>query len=235
MLPKIDQPLFDLKVPSTGETVMFRPFLVKEEKLLLIAQESGNDTDMIRAIKQIVNNCIQDEGFKIDRCTTFDLEYMFLKIRAKSVNNIITVSYRDNEDGKVRDFEINLDHIEIEMPKNVEKNVKVGKNVGITMKYPPASIIDQIREFENEVDLMTFFIVNCIDTIYDDEEIHHSYDHTYEELAEFLDSLPVDAFDKIKDFFQTMPNLQYKIEYDNDNGNKRTIELNNIKDFFMWG
>jgi hypothetical protein len=103
------------------------------------------------------------------------------------------------------------------------------------MKYPPASIIDQIREFENEVDLMTFFIVNCIDTIYDEEEIHHSYDYTYEELAEFLDSLPVDAFDKIKDFFQTMPNLQYKIEYDNDNGNKRTIELNNIKDFFMWG
>lgn len=235
MLPKIDQPLFDLTIPSSGAKVEFRPFLVKEEKLLLIAQESNSDTDMIRAMKQVVNNCVQDADFNIDRITTFDLEYMFLKIRARSVNNIITVSYRDNEDNQIYKFEIDLDAIELEMPKDVNKTVKVGTNIGITMKYPSASIVDKIREFENEIDLMTFFIVNCIDTIYDEEEVYDAKDHSDEELAKFLDELPVEAFDKIKDFFETMPKLYHKLEYVNKEGNKRTIELKNIKDFFMWG
>lgn len=234
-LPKIDQPTFDLTIPSTGKKVLFRPFLVKEEKLLLIAQESDSDVDMIRAMKQVVNNCVVDADFDINRITTFDLEYMFLKIRARSVNNIITVSYRDNEDEQIYEFEIDLDGLELEMPKDVEKVVKVGTNVGITMKYPSASIIEKIREFENEVDLMTFFIINCIDTIYSDEEVFDARDHSDEELAQFLDNLPVDAFDKIKDFFETMPKLYHKLEYTNKNGNVRKIELKNIKDFFMWG
>lgn len=235
MLPKIQQPLFDLVIPSTEEKVMFRPFLVKEEKILLIAQEANSDVDMIRAMKQVVNNCVQDASFNIERITTFDLEYMFIKIRAKSINNIVTVSYRDNEDHEIYEFQIDLDEIELEMPKDVEKNVKVGTNVGLTMKYPGANLVDKLREFDNEVDLMTFFIANCIDTIYNDEEIFDARDHTEEELSEFLDELPVEAFDKIKDFFNAMPKLYHKLEYTNKLGNVRMIELKNIKDFFMWG
>lgn len=234
-LPRVDQPLFELTVPSTGQKVLFRSFLVKEEKILLVAQESNSDVDMIRAMKQVVNNCVQDASFDIDRIATFDLEYMFLKIRAKSVNNIIKVSYRDNEDGEVYEFEIDLDKIELEMPENVEKNLKVGKNVGITMKYPPSSIVEKMREFDNEIDLMTFFVINCIDTIYDEDTIYDTKEYTEEQLTEFLDSLPVEAFDKIKDFFETTPKLYHKLEYKNKNGNDRVIELKNIKDFFMWG
>jgi len=170
-LPKIDQPLFDVIVPSSGKKILFRPFLVKEEKILLISQQGGEDTDVIRAIKQILRLCVQDEDFNVDNLTTFDLEYLFLKLRAKSVNNIVKLSYRDNEDDKVYDFELNLDSIEVEMPEGVDSTIKLSDTISMIMKYPSASITDKITQFDNEVDLMTFFIINCIDTIMTDEEI----------------------------------------------------------------
>jgi hypothetical protein len=172
-LPKINQPIFDMVIPSSKKTVEFRPFLVKEEKILLIAQQGGNDGEIIRAVKQILNNCILTTGFNIDDLTTFDLEYMFLKLRARSVNNIVKLSYRDTEDDEVYDFELDLDKIEITYPEDAaDPNIPITDNVGMTMKYPSASITDKMGTFENEVELMTFFIVNCIDTIYDEEEVY---------------------------------------------------------------
>lgn len=233
-LPKIDQPLFDMTVPSTGKKITFRPFLVKEEKILLIAQQSGNDTEIIRAMKQILSNCIQ-EDLDIDSLAIFDLEYMFLKLRSKSVNNVVKLSYRDNEDDKVYDFEIDLDMIEIEMPDKINSKIEITDKVGLTMKYPTASITDRMREFDNEVDLMTFFIVNCIDTIYDEDNLYVTDDFSEEEIAEFLDGLDVKTFEKIREFFESIPRLQHKIEYKNSFENNRTIELTSLKDFFMWG
>lgn len=233
-LPKIDQPLFDVIVPSTGKKIVFRPFLVKEEKLLLISQQGGEDTEVIRAIKQILNLCVQDEDFNVDALTTFDLEYLFLKLRAKSVNNIVKLSYRDNEDGKIYNFELNLDSIEIEMPNDINATIQVSEGVSMVMKYPSASITDKISQFDNEVDLMTFFIVNCIDTILTADEIFAATDYTDKELEEFLDQLPVNSFETIREFFEKMPKLYHKIEYTNELGNNRSIELNNLKDFFMW-
>lgn len=233
-LPKIDQPLFDMTVPSTGKKITFRPFLVKEEKILLIAQQSGNDTEIIRAMKQILSNCIQ-EDLDIDSLAIFDLEYMFLKLRSKSVNNVVKLSYRDNEDDKVYDFEIDLDTIEIEMPDKINSKIEITDKVGLTMKYPTASITDRMREFDNEVDLMTFFIVNCIDTIYDEDNLYVTDDFSEEEIAEFLDGLDVKTFEKIREFFESIPRLQHKIEYKNSFENNRTIELTSLKDFFMWG
>lgn len=233
-LPKIEQPLFDMIIPSTGKKIIFRPFLVKEEKILLIAQQSGNDTDIIRAIKQILNNCIQDD-IDLDSLAIFDLEYMFLKLRAKSVNNVVKLSYRDTEDEQVYDFELDLDSIEIEMPENINSKIEITENVGMTMKYPSASITDRMKEFENEVDLMTFFIVNCIDTIYDEENVYVADDFNDKEISEFLDGLDVKTFEKIREFFENVPRLQHFIEYNNSLGNKRTIELSSLKDFFMWG
>lgn len=233
-LPKIDQPLFDVKIPSTGQTVTFRPFLVKEEKILLIAQQSGNDTEIIRSIKQILNNCIQDH-IDIDSLAVFDLEYLFLKLRAKSVNNIVKLSYRDTQDDQIYNFEVDLDTIEVEMPNSVNSKIEINKNVGMTMKYPTADITDKMGEFENEVQLMTFFIVNCIDTIYDEDSVYPATDYSEEEITEFLDNLDVATFDKIRNFFESIPKLYHKIEYENSVGNKREIELTNLKDFFMWG
>jgi len=233
-LPKIDQPLFDVIVPSNGKKIMFRPFLVKEEKLLLISQQGGEDTEVIRAIKQILRLCVQDEDFNVDTLTTFDLEYLFLKLRAKSVNNIVKLSYRDNEDGKIYNFELDLDTIEVEMPKDVNATIEVAEGISMVMKYPSASITDKIQQFDNEVDLMTFFIINCIDTIMTPEEIFSASDYSDGELEEFLDQLPVTSFETIREFFEKMPKLYHKIEYTNEQGNIRSIELNNLKDFFMW-
>ena len=233
-LPKIDQPLFEVKIPSSGNKVLFRPFLVKEEKLLLISQQGGEDSEVIRAIKQILRLCVQDEAFDVDKLTTFDLEYMFLKLRAKSVNNIVKLSYRDHEDDKVYDFELDLDTIEVDIPKDVDSTIKLNDSISMIMKYPSASITDRIQQFDNEVDLMTFFIVNCIDTILTSEEIFPASDYNQSELEEFLDQLPVASFEKIREFFEKMPRLYHKIEYKNAEGNDRSIELTNLKDFFMW-
>jgi hypothetical protein len=233
-LPKIDQPLFDVVIPSTQQKVIFRPFLVKEEKILLIAQQSKNDTEIIRAIKQILMNCIQDP-VDIDSLAVFDLEYLFLKLRSKSVNNIVKLSYRDTEDDIIYDFEVNLDDLEIEMPEKINSKIEINENVGMIMKYPTADITDKMGEFENEVELMTFFIINCIDTIYDEENVYNISDYSQSEITEFLDNLDVSTFDKIRNFFENIPKLYHKIEYENSLGSKREIELTNLKDFFMWG
>jgi len=232
-LPKIDQPLFDVTVPSTGKKLQFRPFLVKEEKILLVAQSSGVDTDIVRAIKQILQLCIVDE-INVDNFTTFDLEYLFLKLRAKSVNNVVKLSYRDNEDDKVYDFEVDLDTVEVEMPDDIDPKIQITDKIGMTMKYPSASITERLREFENEVDLMTFFIINCIDTIYTEEEVFMASDYDESELEEFLDGLSIQAFEKVREFFEKLPKLYHKIEYKNSLGNTRVIELSTVRDFFMW-
>lgn len=233
-LPKIDQPLFDMTIPSTGKKIVFRPFLVKEEKILLIAQQSGNDSEIIRAIKQILNNCIQDE-IDLDTFAIFDLEYAFLKLRAKSVNNVVKLAYRDTEDDEVYNFELDLDAIEIKMPEKINSKIVITDEVGMTMKYPSASITDKMTNFDNEVDLMTFFIINCIDTIYDEENVYVADDFSGEEISEFLDGLDVKSFEKIREFFESVPRLYHKIEYTNSIGNERSIELTSLKDFFMWG
>jgi hypothetical protein len=233
-LPKIDQPLFDMVIPSTGKKITFRPFLVKEEKILLIAQQSGNDSEIIRAIKQILNNCIQDD-LDLDTLAIFDLEYAFLKLRAKSVNNVVKLAYRDTEDDEVYNFELDLDTIEIEMPQNINSKIEITDSVGMTMRYPSASITDSMGDFDNEVDLMTFFIVNCIDTIYDEDNVYIANDFSEEEISEFLDGLDVKTFEKIREFFENVPRLYHKIEYTNKAENLRSIELTSLKDFFMWG
>lgn len=233
-LPKIDQPIFDMTIPSIGKNITFRPFLVKEEKVLLIAQQSGNDTEVIRAIKQILNNCILID-IDLDSLAIFDIEYMFLKLRSKSVNNIVKLSYRDTEDGEVYDFELDLDSIEVTMPDAINSKIEINENVGMTMKYPSASITDRMKDFDNEVDLMTFFIINCIDTIYDEENVYVASDFTEEEISEFLDGLNVKSFEKIREFFESIPRLYHKIEYKNSIGSDRSIELTSLKDFFMWG
>lgn len=233
-LPKIQQPLFELTVPSTGKQIQFRPFVVREEKLLLIAQQSEDDKDVIRAIKQIINNCVVTD-IDVDTLATFDLEYIFLKIRAKSVNNVVKLSYRDNEDDNLYEFELNLDEVEITQSRKADKKIKISDDVGIVMRYPQASITEEMGDFDNEVDLMMFFVKKCIETIYDDENVYPASEATDKELEEFIDSLDVTTFDKIKEFFESMPKLYHKFEYTNELGNSRTIELTTLRDFFTWG
>jgi len=233
-LPKIQKPLFDLFVPSMNKSVRARPFVVREEKILLTAQQSGNEKDIVLAIKQVLNNCIVDE-FNVDDLATFDLEYMFLKLRSRSVSNVIDVSYRDNEDDKVYDFQIDLDEVELKIEKDISNIIKVTDTIGIKMKYPSVTILDNVPETDNTSDIVDYLIKSCVDQIFDEDSVYPASDHTDEELNEFLDSIDIETFNKIRDFFENLPQMYHKLEYTNSNGNVRTIELTTLSDFFIWG
>jgi hypothetical protein len=197
MLPKISHPTYELKIPSTGKKVTFRPFLVKEEKLLLIAKQSNDSIDMMRAIKQVINNCCVESSFNVNALTIFDIEFLFLRIRACSVNNIAKVAYRDNEDQQVYNFDIDLNTLEVKFPENIEKNVKITNQSGIIMRHPPASIFDDKNFFQtNKEDTFYELTTKCLDKIYEGDAIYDVSDYTKEQVEEFLDNLNVKTYQK---------------------------------------
>jgi hypothetical protein len=234
-LPKTKHPLFDIKIPSTGKPVSFRPFLVKEEKLLLMAKASEDPTDIFKAIKQVINNCAMDKGFDIDKLAIFDLEYVFIRLRAISVNNIVKVSYRDNEDDKIYDFEINLNTVEVVFPEKISKNIKISDTIGMTMKYPPASIFDDKEYFKSGDNAFYELVIRCIDMIYDGDEVYDVANVTKEELENFLDDVGINSYQEIIKFMENTPKIVHVLKYKNANGNDRIITLNTITDFFMLG
>jgi len=234
-LPKIDTPIFEMTIPSQDKTIKFRPFLVKEEKILLIAQQSDSDKDIILAIKQILNNCIIDSDFDVDSLATFDLEYMFLKLRARSVNNVIEVSYRDIEDDKVYTFEIDLDEVEIQKTETQSNKIKINDEIGMIMKYPSVQTINNIPENVTGTDVVEYLVRSCIDKIYDEDNVYIISEEPEEEVQAFIDNLDVETYDKIRQFFSDLPKMYHKIEYKNSLGNDRSIELTSLRDFFTWG
>lgn len=234
-LPKIDKPLFEMLLPSQNKMVKFRPFVVREEKILLMAQQSGSEKDILLAVKQVLQNCAQDPSFDVDDLAVFDLEYMFLKLRAKSVNNIIEVSYRDLEDEKVYDFQIDLDEVEMLQTPDISNKIKVTDDIGIVMKYPSVTILDDIPEDISTPDLVELLVRKCIDSIYDAENVYPISEHTEEELNEFIEGLDLETFGRIKEFFDNLPKMHYSVEYENSLGNKRSVELTTLSDFFTWG
>jgi hypothetical protein len=233
-LPKIMYPQFDVLVPSQGKKYKFRQFLVKEEKILLVAKTSSEDNDILTAIKQVVQNCSLDDSFNADTIAVFDLEYIFLKLRGLSVGNIIKLSYKDFEDEKVYDFDVNLDEINIEMPKDISNKISIFDKNGLIMKYPSASIYSD-KEFLSSTpeDAAIELIVRCIDKIYDPESVYEAKNFTREELIEFVNNIDVKAFEKINEFLSTAPKLKHTINYKNSLGNDRKIELSSLNDFFM--
>ncbi len=235
MLPKIDRPLVEILVPSVKKNYKFRPFTVKEEKILLMAQTERDEKNIILAIKQVINNCCQESNFDVDKLATFDLEYLFLKLRARSINNVIEVSYRDNEDDKVYDFEINLDEVEMLQNADAPNTIAVNDTVGIKMKFPSVNIIDDAPTDASAGDIVEYLIRNCVDSIYDEENVYPASDYTPQELSEWIDNLDIETFNKIRAFFDNLPQMYYKIEYENSLGNKRVIELTTLNDFFTWG
>lgn len=231
-LPKIKHPIFEFVVPSTGKKEPFRPFLVKEEKILLMAKSSEDASDMLRAIKQVVNNCALNKSLDIDKLAIFDIEFLFIKLRSISVNNIVNVAYRDNEDGEIYDFDIDLNTIAVQFPDDINKVIEITDTMGIQMRYPPASIFDD-KDFANSGDDAFYeLIVRCLDMIYDGDDMHNPSNYTKEEIEDFLDDIGIEVFEKIQAFLTNVPKLYYKLEYTNKNGNVRVIELTSLADFF---
>jgi hypothetical protein len=231
-LPQIMFPQFDIVIPSTKKKSKFRQFLVKEEKILLVAKSSDDDNDTLTAIKQVVQNCSLDPAFDANKITIFDLEYIFLKLRALSVNNIVNLSYRDYEDDVVYDFQVNLDDIDVVFPKNVDPKIEIQSGTGIVMRYPPASLYGD-KEFLNSknsdaVDL----IIRCVDKIFDTDTVYDPSSYTKEQLVEFVENLDIKTFEKINEFLSNSPKMTYEIKYKNSLGNNRSIVLNTLNDFF---
>jgi len=200
-----------------------------------MAQQAGQEKDIVLAIKQVLENCVQDPTFDSDDLTTFDLEYMFLKLRARSVNNVIEVSYRDNEDDKVYDFEIDLDTVEMLKPAEINNKIMVNETVGIVMKFPSVKVLENTPENTSAPDLVEYLVRSCIDQIFDEDEVYLASESSEAELQEFIEGLDVQTFQKIREFFDSLPSLYHKLEYTNANGNERVIELKTLSDFFTWG
>ena len=233
-LPKISYPTYTIKVPSTKKNVKFRPFLVKEEKLLLMAKESENNSDILLSIKQIVNNCCLDENFDNEKMTIFDLEYIFIKLRAFSVDNIVKVSYKDEEDGQNYEFEVDLNAVEVEFPEKNENNIKISDTFGILMKYPSASLYED-KDFLNlEKDYLFELIIRCIDKIYEGDNVFEAKNYTMKDLGDFLENLDSKTFVSIQDFLMNSPKLLHVMKYKNSLGNEKEIRLSSLNDFFTF-
>ena len=218
-LPKISTPSYELELPSTGETVNYRPFLVKEEKVLVIALESEDTKQITTAIKNVIKNCVLTKGLKIESLPTFDIEYLFLNIRGKSVGEELEVNIicPDDEETQVP-VTIDLDDIKVEKNEEHTNKVKLDDTLMMEMKYPSLDqFIKNNFDFkdQNAMDQSFELIASCIDKIYSEEEVWATEDCTKKELNEFLESMNSSQFKDIEKFFETMPKLAHKLKVTN--------------------
>jgi hypothetical protein len=218
-LPKISTPIYQLELPSTGETVQYRPFLVKEEKVLVIALESEDTKQITTAIKTVIKNCIITKGVKVESLPTFDIEYLFLNIRGKSVGEEIEVNVicPDDEETNVA-VSINLDDIKVQKEETHTNKIKVDPTIIMEMKYPSLDqFIKTNFDFKNDnaMDQSFELIASCIDKIYTEDEVWTASDVTKKELLEFLEQMNSAQFKEIEKFFETMPRLSHKITVTN--------------------
>lgn len=231
-LPKLMHPTFELTVPSTKKTCKFRPFLVKEEKLLLMAKQSGEQIDIVNVLKQVINNCDIESVVDVSQLSSFDIEYLFLKLRAKSINNMIELSYTDYEDDQNYKFTINVDDVEIQYNEEHNNIIKLTEESGIVMKYPNMDLMAKVLEEQNINNLLFFMIKGCMDQYFDGDKIEYFKDYKQEEVDEFVEHLPATVIKDFEKFFDTMPKLYHKLEYTNSKGTERVIELRTLDDFF---
>ena len=215
-LPKLNVPVYEAILPSTEKVIKYRPFLVKEEKLLFTAQESGEEA-VLPAVKQIIKNCVQGE-LDIDNMPLFDIEYLFLRLRAKSVGEEITIGLKPwgcpQNNGELCEFTtevpINLEEIKCVKDKTHTSKIMLDDKIGIMMKYPDISQLN-LEGSENEMGMRV--IKKCIDMIFTEEETHERDSFTDKELDDFIDSLNTKQMDKIRNFFETMPTLKHTVKY----------------------
>ncbi len=231
-LPVIQHPIFNINIPSLKKEYKFRPFLVKEEKLLLMAKESQSETDIFTVIKQIAQNCSLDPKLDVNKLTIFDLEYIFLRLRSISVDNIVKINFKDFEDSKVYEFDVNIDEISVKFPKKTENTVKINSKTGIIMKYPSASLYGDQDFLNLEKNHLFELIIRCVDKIYDGEEVYEAKNFSKKDIESFLENLSVKVFEQVQAFLTSTPKLEYVIDYKNSLGNDRKIVLNKLSDFF---
>lgn len=242
-LPKLDVPVYSLNLISTGKPIRFRPFLVKEQKLFLMASESDDPKEMLTVIRQVLKNCIIDE-IDVDTLPTFDLEYLFMNLRARSVEEVVQLKYKCNNNVKDEqnqekkcnghvEFDLNL--LQIEPTKNPDhkKTINITDNLGIVFKYPT---FEMVQKYENmsQNEVMTMVLIDCIDYIFDKDNMYPAKDSSRAELEEFIDNLQQKDLEKFQVFFDTMPEIKKDLEFKCPRcEHEETITVRGMQNFFV--
>jgi|TARA_B100001939_G_scaffold246116_1_gene213363 hypothetical protein len=237
-LPKINTPTYDLTLPSTGKKIKYRPFLVREEKILIMAMESEDMTEITNSIVQILTDCILTENVKVETLSTFDIEYLFLNVRARSVGETVDINITcpDDEETQV-EMTIDIDAIKIQKTRGHKNIIKLDDNLSMKLRYPSLQqfIENNFETGENisEVGQSLSMITSCIDMIYNDEESWESSDYSKKELDEFVEQMNTKQFKQIEKFFTTMPKLSHKLMVKNPNtGVESEVVLEGLAAFF---
>lgn len=236
-LPKISTPTYELELPSTGQEIQYRPFLVKEEKLLVLALESENTKEITTAIKNVIKSCIQTKNIKVESLPTFDIEYLFLNIRGKSVGEEIEVNVICPDDGETYvPVKINIDEIQVQKNEEHTNKIQVDDNIVMQMKYPSLDqFIKNNFDFSGDTNMDQSFdlVSSCIDKIFNDEEVWTSSDVTKKELIDFLEQMNSAQFKQIEKFFETMPKLSHSVKVKNPKTEVESeVVLEGLSSFF---
>jgi hypothetical protein len=232
-LPKIDQPLFELEIPSTGKKAKYRPFTVKEEKILLIAQESKDMDQIILSIKQVINNCMPEIG--VDTLSVFDLEYIILNIRAKSVNNEIAFGFEDEDTGEKIDTVIDINEVKVQFNDEHSKKITINDQYYMMMRYPSLEEVRQMQNTEEgSTEQMFTTMISCIDTLVDEssDEVFKLSDFSDQEVSDFVDGFTSSVVEDIQKFYVTMPKLKHTIDYKDNKGKKKQFVVEGMDSFF---
>jgi len=238
-LPTIETPTYELKLPSTGKKVKYRPFLVKEEKILIICLESKNQDEITNAVKDVLKKCILTRGVKVDELPTFDIEYLFLNIRAKSIGEDIKMTVTCPDDGTTQvPVTVYVDEIEVIKPKDHKTDIVLDDKLTLRMKYPSLSQFVEnnfeVNDDPKTIVSKTFKVVaDCIDTVFTQEDAWEAKDYTPDERLKFIEQLNSKQYKEVEKFFATMPKLSHTIEVINPNTKqKNSVVLEGLADFF---
>lgn len=231
-LPKIDLPIFELELPSTGEKIKYRQYTVKEEKILLIAQESKDPGAEIMAMKQVVNNCLIDT--EITDLAMFDLEYVHLVLRSKSVENTMNFSIKDPDTDEDVKLTLDVDNVTVTRTEGHTKEIRLNEDYVLFLNYPTIDAFVKISEMSPQDPLVNYFImISCLDQIAGEDEIHKFKDYSSEEVDTFMETLSSDVVAKIQKFFETMPRLRHELKYTNSNNDEKAFVIEGLRTFFI--
>ena len=244
-LPKIDVPTYETKLISSGKIVKYRPFLVKEQKLFLMAAQSTDEKETVDVVKQVLNNCILSE-IDVDDLPTFDLEHLFMQLRARSVGEVVNLKYNCNnivkDDkgeektcGSLVKFDLNILDIKPTIDEKHSSKIEISDKLGIMMKYPTLKLINGVTNLKDEdIDTVLDVIVSCIDYIYDEEQMYYAKDSTKEELIEFIEGMEQEDMEKIQLFFSTMPKITKTLDFKCKKcGYEEEVTVQGIQNFFV--
>jgi len=233
-LPKLNTPSYELTIPSTGKTVTYRPYLVKEEKILMLAMESNDDRQMIRAIKDVISACTSDAA-DTSRITMFDMEYIFTQLRSKSVGESVQVSMNCSECSTSNEIQINLEDVHVKSDESIADTIELTDTIGVKMKYPSVDAVlsSRIDSESNNVNKIFALLVECVDSIYSGEEIFDASSQSREELNGFIESLNAEQFARVRKFVENIPTTILDVSFTCSNcGHKNETALRGLANFF---